>query len=132
MRMLIPIAILFVLLGQELPSETEAPRPKFTDFAVTEVYRGKPAEPKITKDFRLFRTVIRRGAESSVEFGGHYTVPRWGCGTGCNGFVIVDSISGRVYDGFGIAGLPFRWVEERGGDEAIPRMEFYPNSHLLK
>jgi hypothetical protein len=44
----------------------------------------------------------------------------------------VDSISGRVYDGFGIAGLPFRWVEERGGDEAIPRMEFYPNSHLLK
>src|SRR5580704_5829542 len=103
MRMLIPIAVLFVLLGQELPSETEAPRPKFTDFAVTEVYRGKPAEPKITKDFRLFRTVIRRGAESSVEFGGHYTVPRWGCGTGCNGFVIVDSISGRIYDGFGVA-----------------------------
>src|ERR1700733_883897 len=118
MRMLIPIAVLFVLLGQELPSETEAPRPKFTDFAVTEVYRGKPAEPKITKDFRLFRTVIRRGAESSVEFGGHYTVPRWGCGTGCNGF--------------GVAELPFKWLEKYNAGEEMERMEFHPDSRLLK
>jgi hypothetical protein len=132
MRMLIPIAVLFVLLGQELPSDTEAPRPKFTDFAVTEVYRGKPAEPKITKDFRLFRTVIRRGAESSVEFGGHYTVPRWGCGTGCNGFVIVDSISGRIYDGFGVAELPFKWLEKYNAGEEMERMEFHPDSRLLK
>jgi hypothetical protein len=67
-----------------------------------------------------------------VEFAGHYTIPRWGCGTECNGFVIVDSISGRVYDGLGVAGLPFPWLQAYGGDDAIPRMEFYTNSRLLK
>lgn len=66
-----------------------------------------------------------------MEFAGHYTVPRWGCGTECNAFVVVDSRSGKVYDGFGVAGLPFGWLEEHGGD-AIERMEFYPNSRLLK
>lgn len=108
------------------------PRPSFRDYRVKKIYHGDPATPVITKEFRGFRTRIREGAKSDVEFAGHYTIPRWGCGTDCNGFVIVDSISGTVYDGFGVAGLPFRWVEERGGDEAMPRMEFYPNSRLLK
>jgi hypothetical protein len=108
------------------------PRPSFRTYRVKEIYHGDPATPIITKEFRGFRTRIREGAKSDVEFAGHYTIPRWGCGTDCNGFMIVDSISGRVYDGFGVAGLPFRLVEERGGDEVIPRMEFYPNSRLLK
>jgi len=76
--------------------------------------------------------MIRMGADSDVEFAGHYTIPRWGCGTDCNGFVIVDSISGRVYDGFGVAGLPFDWLEKHGGYDAIERMEFHPDSRLLK
>ena len=46
--------------------------------------------------------------------------------------MILDSISGKVYNGFGVAGLPFSWVQEHGGDDVIPRMEFYPNSRLLK
>jgi hypothetical protein len=108
------------------------PRPRFRDYRVRNIYHGEPARPIITKGFREVRTRIRQGAKSDVEFAGHYTIPRWGCGTECNGFVIVDSISGKVYDGFGVAGLPFAWVEEHGGDEVIPRMEFYPNSRLLK
>jgi len=108
------------------------PRPRFRDYRVRRIYRGKPARPVITGEFRMFRTRIREGAKSDVEFAGHYTIPRWGCGTECNAFLIVDSISGKVYDGFGVAGLPFDWVRERGGDDAIPRMEFYANSRLLK
>ena len=108
------------------------PRPRFHDHRVKNTYQGDPATPIITKEFRGFRTRIREGARSNVEFAGHYTIPRWGCGTECNGFVIVDSISGKVYDGFGVAGLPCNWVEEHGGDDAIPRMEFHPDSRLLK
>jgi hypothetical protein len=108
------------------------PRPRFHDYRVKSIYHGKPVPPTITKEFRGFRTRIRQGAKSDVEFGGHYTIPRWGCGTECNGFVVVDSISGKVYDGFGVAGLPFSWLEEYGGDDTFPRMEFYPNSRLLK
>jgi len=119
-----------LLLVQGLPSQTERARPQFSDYSVKEIYRGQPARPIITKDFREIRTTIRRGAKSDVEFAGHYTVPRWGCGTGCNGFVIVDSISGRVYEGFGVAELHFKWLEEHGGE--MERVEFHPNSRLLK
>jgi hypothetical protein len=126
----------FVEEGQRLHGKIDLhegpPRPRFRDYQVKNIYHGEPASPIITKEFRGFRTHIRQGAESDVEFAGRYTIPRWGCGTECNAFVIVDSIGGRVYDGLEVAGLPFRWVEERGGDEAIPRMEFYPNSSLLK
>lgn len=108
------------------------PRPRFREYKVKRIYRGEPARALITGEFRMFRTRIRQGAKSDVEFAGHYTIPRWGCGTECNVFMIVDSISGKVSDGLGIGGLPFDWLEERGGDEAIPRMEFYPNSRLLK
>jgi len=108
------------------------PRPRFRDYRVKNIHHGKPVPPVITKEFRGFRTRIREGAKSDVEFAGHYTVPRWGCGTECIGFVVVDSISGKVYDGLGVASLPFPWLQEYGGDDAIPRMEFYPNSRLLK
>lgn len=108
------------------------PRPTFRDYRVKNIYHGKPVPPIVTKEFRGFRTRIRQGAKSDVEFAGHYTIPRWGCGTECNGFVVVDSITGEVYDGFGVAGLPVGWLEEHGGDDAFPRIEFYPNSRLLK
>jgi len=119
------------LLPQGLSSRIEKPRPKFSEFPAKDIYRGEPARPIITKEFRSFRTMIRKGADSRVEFAGHYTIPRWGCGTDCNEFVIVDSISGKVYDGFGVAGLPFKWLEKHGGEE-MERMEFHPNSRLLK
>jgi len=108
------------------------PRPRFRDYSVKDIYRGHPAKPTITKDFRMYRTMIRREANTAVEFAGHYTVPRWGCGTDCNGFVIVDSVSGKVYDGFGVAGLPLTWLEKHGGYDALERMEFRPNSRLMK
>ena len=129
MRLVIFLAC--CLLPQEICSQAEKPRPKFSDYRVKNIYRGRPARAIITKEFREIRTVIRKGAGSDVEFAGHYTVPRWGCGTDCNGFVIVDSISGKVYKGFGVAGLPFKWLEQHGGDE-MDRMEFHPNSRLLK
>src|SRR5882672_10672632 len=107
------------------------PRPRFGDYPVKNIYHGEPVPPVITKEFRFFRTMIRRGARSHVEFAGHYTVPSWGCGTECIGFVVVDSVSGKVYDGFGVHGLPFTWVKEHGG-EAIERMEFHAYSRLMK
>jgi len=54
------------------------PRPRFWDYRVKNIYRGKPAAPIITKEFRNVRTAIRRGANSDVEFAGHYTIPRCG------------------------------------------------------
>lgn len=106
-------------------------RSSFGDYPVHHIYKGKPAAPILKKHQRMFRTMIRLGAKEPVEFAGHYTVPRWGCGTGCNGFAIVDSISGRVFDApFYVSELPMKWEEEQAQD--VDRMEFRPDSRLLR
>ena len=78
----------------------------------------------------MFRTVIRENAKRSVDFGGHYTIAAYGCGAGCTAFYVVDSIGGRVYDGFGVADLPGAWLEKAALD--LNRLEYHPNSRLLK
>jgi hypothetical protein len=116
----------------ELVVAQSGARPGFQDFAVKKIFRGAPAAPKlVTKDQKLFRTMIRQGARSKVEFAGHYTVPRWGCGAGCSDFVIVDSISGRIYDGFATADFPLEWFDEHSGT-TMERVEFRPESRLFK
>jgi len=119
---LVPIA----LAGQSIP-----PRPSFDAYAVKQIYRGVPAHPILSKDQMSFRTRIRAGANSPVEFAGDYTLPRFGCGAGCSAFFIVDSITGKVYDGFGIADLPNKWLEKQSGDQPL-RIQFIASSRLLK
>ena len=124
---------LLLVLTAALSADEPRMRPQFSDFPVKEIYRGTPAVPKLaTPGERMFRTRIRFGAKAKVEFAGHYTVPRWGCGTGCSGLVIVDSISGRVYEvPFSVVELPGSWEESQ--DSGPPeRMEFHPDSRLMK
>jgi hypothetical protein len=68
--------------------------------------------------------MIRRRANHPVEFAGHYTVPVWNCGSACWDFVIVDSITGRVYETFIDVILL--------NDESIKALEYRPDSRLLK
>lgn len=62
---------------------------------------GGPAPVDLTSHprARRFRTVLSRGAAEGPNFAGHYTVVSWGCGTMCQEFMIVDALTGRVYDG---------------------------------
>lgn len=106
------------------------PRPDFKDYPVQHVYRGKPAPPVLNKAQRMFRTAIRRGAYVPVQLAGHYTVPAWGCGAGCIVFDIVDSVSGRVYDGYAVV-LPLDWLDEHEGAD-WRTIEYRPNSQLFK
>ena len=130
MRLSVALVYFIVALVQATSTRHEK-RPQFSDYPVNQIFREKAVPPVITKQFRFFRTMIRRGASSEVEFAGHYTIPRWGCGANCNGFVIVDSVSGKIYEGLYVTGLPLRWLEQEGIDD-MDRMEFHPNSGLLK
>jgi hypothetical protein len=112
--------------GQAIPH-----RPNFTDYTVKQVYKGPPAAPILSKDQRTFRTMIRTGAKSDVEFAGHYTVPMFGCGAECSAFFIVDSVTGRVYDEFSVSALPEKWLEKQSGDPP-DRFQFEPSSRLFK
>lgn len=123
---------LVLIIGLGLFAGPTKPRPKFGDYPVREIYSGTPAIPKLSKGQRTFRTMIRRGAENKVEFAGHYTVPRWGCGTSCNQFAIADSVTGTVYDvPFAVVQFPGAWFDKHKMD-TYKRMEFYPSSRLMK
>ena len=122
----------FAVLGAELQAGPPGVRPRFEDFAVKTIYRGIPAAPKlVTEDQKMFRARIRAAAKAKVEFAGHYTIPSWGCGTGCNDYVVADSITGAIYDGLYVVDLPSAWLEEHEHGEA-KRMEYHPHSRLLK
>jgi hypothetical protein len=123
--------LLLLLAARVLSAQSIPPRPAFEKFPVKQIYSGEALPPKLDKGERAFRTVIRRGAKSPVQFSGHYTIPQFGCGAGCSGFYIVDSETGRVFDGFGITDLPERWLEKQP-DEQPERIQFIPSSRLLK
>jgi hypothetical protein len=123
------------LFTVSLVSQAHKAKPKFHDYPVSEIYKGKPAPPILTsKRQRMFRTMIRLGAKQPVKFAGHYTLPNWGCGASCMSFAIVDSRSGKVYD------TPFDYILDPVGgawldqfDDKFPeRIEFHPNSRLLR
>jgi hypothetical protein len=71
---------------------------KFEDFPVEQVAAGFKPPALATKHQKLYRTRIREAAKQSPNFGGHYVIESWGCGTGCIDFVVVDRVSGRVFD----------------------------------
>jgi hypothetical protein len=101
--MLKDVSVLLLLtIGAALASAQEKEKEpvwalKFQDYAVSDVFKGKPAPPVLGRGER-FRTMIRLGAAKGPNFAGHYTVVTWGCGAGCVALVLVDAITGRIYD----------------------------------
>lgn len=73
--------------------------PDFTQYKTKEMSQIKPASVNLTSHPRakIFRTMLRAGAEKGPNFAGHYTIVTWGCGTACQEFAIVDALNGSVY-----------------------------------
>jgi hypothetical protein len=85
---------------------------KFEDFSASPIYEGRPARPLlVTETDRMFRTTIRQAVRKGPNFAGHYAIAYWGCGSSCTSFVVVDIVTGRVYDDstpFSLIGVPFQ------------------------
>lgn len=73
--------------------------PTFNELPIQEHFTGKPApvDTASSAKARRFRTVLKEGAKVGPNFAGRYTVVKWGCGTACAEFAIVNAIDGRVY-----------------------------------
>lgn len=72
--------------------------PRCEDYPAKKTFLGKPAPVKIAGTrARMYRTVIREWATEKPNFAGHYIVARWGCGTGCVGYAVIDARTGKVY-----------------------------------
>jgi hypothetical protein len=72
----------------------------FNDFTVS-IDSGKhsPINWKSNPSTRRFRTSIKDGVKRGVNFAGHYCIVEWGCGTQCQSWIIVDLLTGNIYDG---------------------------------
>jgi hypothetical protein len=83
--------------------------PKFEDYKVAEVFKGKPAQPVLTTPHqRLYRTRIRDAAANGPNFAGYYAIAEWGCGSNCASTAMVDLNTGHTWDlPFTAIGFPF-------------------------
>lgn len=65
---------------------------------LVDVYNDKPAKVDFDSmpELKNFRTVITEEASKGPNFAGHFTFMRWGCGTSCLSYAIVDAISGKI------------------------------------
>lgn len=123
-------AWLAFLAAAGLTAQTRSTRPAFRDFPAGKIYQGAPARPQLARVQEDYRSDILSGAKSQVQFAGHYTVPLFSCGTDCSMFYVVDSVTGRVYDGLAVVEFPDTWEDHLSS--VPPRVEFHPESRLLK
>jgi hypothetical protein len=109
-------------------AETKSQSPRFGDYPVKEVYRGRIAPVVLdSKRARMFRSRLREDSRQGVNFAGHYTVVFWGCGTGCAQVAVVDARTGRVY----WPPLDYTDIPSPPEDAATPHPNFRPDSKLL-
>ena len=74
---------------------------------------------------KLYRSQLRWQAAGPPNFAGHYTIARWGCGSQCGQFAIIDAKTGQVYFDPRI-----QHVDEINADNEEP-IEFREDSTLL-
>jgi hypothetical protein len=75
---------------------SRAGQPRFQDYPAT-VSTAKLRAPKIvSREARMFRTVIRDGSADGVNFAGRFTIVVWGCGARCFDWAMVDRTTGEV------------------------------------
>jgi hypothetical protein len=73
----------------------------FDDFKVTKVDNKKYAELDLKSNEMAssYRTRLREGYKAdTANFAGHYTFVYFGCGSPCQGSLVIDRKTGKVYD----------------------------------
>jgi len=72
--------------------------PTFAQYRVrVEKITPKPANLSSHKNARMYRTNLRNAVKEGINFGGHFILTNWGCGTNCNEGAIIDARTGRVF-----------------------------------
>ena len=89
---------------------------EFDNYPAVANFTGKLAEPILaTHHEHIMRTMIRTQASQGPNFAGNFTIAKWGCGSPCAAFVIINAKSGAIYDpGFAVA-----CADSNGSDASI-------------
>ncbi|HSY47860.1 MAG TPA: hypothetical protein VLC46_03535 [Thermoanaerobaculia bacterium] len=86
--------VLFSILGASAPIPSP---PAFESFPVP-IHTFRAVKPNVAHGkAHRYRTVLRQSAAEGPDFAGEYKVARWGCGTCCSEFAIINLRTGVVY-----------------------------------
>jgi len=126
-----PVIVIILILGGLVLSaagSVSAQRPpRFENYRVAGIYKGRTARPIIDKDSRTFRTRVRWAAKSRPTFAGEYILGQIGCGAACRLTFALNARTGRV------VWLPFTiccWQPD-AIDEATDATKARLNSRLI-
>lgn len=88
------LAILVLAAG--IPALAAEP-PTFDRYPVEEVFTGKPAavDNDAAKDWRPYRSNLRRAQATGPNFAGRFTLSQWNCGLRCTQVVLLDTATGK-------------------------------------
>ena len=97
MRLAAALAILLVSAASA--SAQEKPLPKFGDYPVRTIYKGKHAKPRIFGDLkRYYESSYTSAIEGGVTFAGEYAIAKRPCGSTCVMPDIVSVKTGKVVE----------------------------------
>jgi hypothetical protein len=138
--------LVFVLLSGLLPNSSPTSAPRFSQYPATEGLRGQMMLPRITDaEEREFRTVLRQAVTKGYEvvdggteherrgpnFGGHYVLVQWGCGSNCMEAALIDANTGHVLQLPQIPGSEVSGFEIATGSVDLRTLQFRTDSLLL-
>lgn len=103
--------LLLAVLSAALSAATPSSAPAFRQYPATEGQHGRRMLPRITNaQEREFHTVLRQAVTKGYgvvdcgteherrgpNFGGHYVLVQWGCGSSCMEGALIDVHTGQV------------------------------------
>lgn len=106
--------------------QTADPIPRFEDYPAKEVFTGKNAPIKLSRETRFFRTRLRKASKRNPDFAGRYILATWGCGNQCRMGAVIDPKTGKIYP------IPFTiccWGDDYGLD--FKAIEYRIDSKLI-
>jgi len=68
----------------------------FAAYPADEALATPAAKPVVTGTAAKFATQIREAAKQPADFNGHFKIARWGCGSNCLQWAVIDQQTGRV------------------------------------
>lgn len=112
--------------GPQAPVAAGSPMPDSTAAEVVSPLQPEPINPSVSKvtvapritgEWRNFRTRIREGWGTEPNFAGRYVIIRMGCGAGCTFGIVGDHQTGELYD-LGLGGEEQMYLDLRYGNDS--------------
>jgi len=118
------------------PARKTAAKPRFEDYSVKQSSTGKPSRIVWPSDLdsgdpqnRKFIDSLEEAVTHGPNFAGHYSIARWGLGTGVSSIAVVDLSTGRVFREMPFVFLDVPWDSE--GKIPYRGYSFRADSRLL-